>query len=208
MKIAVLGGTGWIGSHIVAEARARGLEVVVLTRRPDQGPADSVETRQLDITDPDANLNDALRGCDALIAAIGGRAEGNHAVVPQAAAILLNTSIPRLLWVGGAGSLEVAPGVPLITTPDFPDAFKDEALVQGEALEVFRASSSAVNWTFICPAADIFPGEPLGHYRIGGDTLLTDEQGQCRISVTDYAAAVLDELAEGTHSQQRIGVAY
>jgi putative NADH-flavin reductase len=69
---------------------------------------------------------------------------------------------PRLLWVGGAGSLEVAPGVTLVSTPEFPEEFKAEAIAQGEALDVFRATESAIEWTYVSPSAIIFSGEPEG----------------------------------------------
>ncbi len=101
-----------------------------------------------------------LEGVDAVIGSIGGRAAGNHEMVAESAQRLLNelpqAGVARLLCVGGAGSLEVAPGVKLVTVPGFPEEYKGEALAQGEALEVYRASNSDVNWTFVSPAAEIF----------------------------------------------------
>jgi hypothetical protein len=122
--------------------------------------------------------------------------------------VLPNANVPRLLWVGGAGSLEVAPGVALVSSPDFPAAYKDEALAQGEALQVFRAAQTAINWTFVSPAAEIYPGESESPYRLGGDSFFTDANGQSRISVTDYAKAMVDEAEKGAHPNQRISVAY
>lgn len=112
------------------------------------------------------------------------------------------------MWVGGAGSLEVAPNVALVTVPDFPEEYKAEALAQGEALKVFKESNSDVLWTFVSPAAEIFPGETTSQYRIGGDQLLTDAEGNSKISVSDYAIAMLDVLEGGEHINKRIGVAY
>ncbi|MEO6973083.1 MAG: NAD(P)H-binding protein, partial [Rhodoferax sp.] len=116
--------------------------------------------------------------------------------------------VPRLLWVGGAGSLEVAPGVQLVNTPNFPAAYKDEALGQGRALEVFRATTSPLNWTFFSPAALLQPGERTGQYRLGGDQLLADASGNSRISVADFAVAMLDELERNAYPRQRITAAY
>lgn len=102
----------------------------------------------------------------------------------------------------------MAPGIKLITVPEFPDEYKPEAVAMGEALQVFRSLESDVNWTFVSPAADIFPGEKQAPYRVGGDMLLTDSEGNSRISVADYAVAMIDELESAKHTNQRIGVAY
>ncbi|EGR2239678.1 NAD(P)-dependent oxidoreductase [Vibrio cholerae] len=212
MKVAILGASGWIGSHLAAEAKMRGHEVVAVVRDPAKVTLKGVAVEQLDILNSESSLKSVLEGVDAVIASIGGRAAGNHEMVAKTAQRLLNelpqAGVARLLWVGGAGSLEVAPGVKLVTVPGFPEEYKGEALAQGEALEVFRASNSDVNWTFVSPAAEIFPGDKQGQYRVGGDQLLTDSEGNSRISVADYAVALIDELEYAEHPRQRIGVAY
>lgn len=211
MKVAVLGASGWIGSQIVEEAVTRGHQVIALVRNPSAIERQDVEIRQLDVL-AEQDFAQALQGVDTVIASIGGRAAGNHDMVERSAAKLLeqlpNVGVKRLLWVGGAGSLEVAPGVQLVTVPDFPAEYKDEALAQSQALQVFRHSDSPVNWTFVSPAAEIFPGEKVGHFRVGGDQLLTDAQGHSKISVADFASAMLDELETAKHAKQRISVAY
>ncbi|HFG2243613.1 TPA: NAD(P)-dependent oxidoreductase [Vibrio cholerae] len=212
MKVAILGASGWIGSHLAAEAKMRGHEVVAVVRDPAKVTLKGVAVQQLDILNPESSLKSVLEGVDAVVASIGGRAAGNHEMVAKTAQRLLNelpqAGVARLLWVGGAGSLEVAPGVKLVTVPGFPEEYKGEALAQGEALEVFRASNSDVNWTFVSPAAEIFPGDKQGQYRVGGDQLLTDSEGNSRISVADYVVALIDELEYAEHPRQRIGVAY
>lgn len=211
MKVAVLGASGWIGSQIVEEAVTRGHQVIALVRNPSAIERQDVEVRQLDVL-AEQDFAQALQGVDTVIASIGGRAAGNHDMVERSAAKLLeqlpNAGVKRLLWVGGAGSLEVAPGVQLVTVPDFPAEYKDEALAQSQALQVFRHSDSPLNWTFVSPAAEIFPGEKVGHFRVGGDQLLTDAQGHSKISVADFASAMLDELETAKHAKQRISVAY
>lgn len=211
MKVAVLGASGWIGSQIVEEAVTRGHQVIALVRNPSAIERQDVEVRQLDVL-AEQDFAQALQGVDTVIASIGGRAAGNHDVVERSAAKLLeqlpNAGVKRLLWVGGAGSLEVAPGVQLVTVPDFPAEYKDEALAQSQALQVFRSSDSPLNWTFVSPAAEIFPGEKVGQFRVGGDQLLTDAQGHSKISVADFASAMLDELETAKHAKQRISVAY
>lgn len=211
MKVAVLGASGWIGSQIVEEAVTRGHQVIALVRNPSVIERQDVEVRQLDML-AEQDFAQALQGVDTVIASIGGRAAGNHDMVERSAAKLLeqlpNAGVKRLLWVGGAGSLEVAPGVQLVTVPDFPAEYKDEALAQSQALQVFRNSDSPLNWTFVSPAAEIFPGEKVGQFRVGGDQLLTDAQGHSKISVADFASAMLDELETAKHAKQRISVAY
>ncbi|MEZ9056734.1 NAD(P)-dependent oxidoreductase [Vibrio pelagius] len=210
MKIAVLGATGWIGSHIAQEAVSRGHEVVAIARDTSKVGQQGIEARTFDLQDPQAKINDVASDVDVVIASIGGRALGNHELVKQSAEKLLSElpSGRRLMWVGGAGSLEVAPNVALVTVPDFPEEYKAEALAQGEALKVFKESNSDVQWTFVSPAAEIFPGETTSQYRVGGDQLLTDAEGNSKISVSDYAIAMLDVLESGEHINKRIGVAY
>ncbi|KYN23949.1 NAD-dependent dehydratase [Vibrio cidicii] len=211
MKVAVLGASGWIGSQIVEEAVTRGHQVIALVRNPSAIERQDVEVRQLDVL-AEQDFAQTLQGVDTVIASIGGRAAGNHDMVERSAAKLLeqlpNVGVKRLLWVGGAGSLEVAPGVQLVTVPDFPAEYKDEALAQSQALQLFRHSDSPLNWTFVSPAAEIFPGEKMGQFRVGGDQLLTDAQGHSKISVADFASAMLDELETAKHAKQRISVAY
>ena len=210
MKIAILGATGWIGGAILKEALSRGHQVTALVRDPSKLSATDVAVHAVDLEQP--LVAQTFAGVDVVIAAVGGRAQQNHDLVASTVQHLLdvlpNAKVPRLLWVGGAGSLEVAPGVTLVSSPDFPAAYKDEALAQGEALQVFRAAQTAINWTFVSPAAEIYPGESEGPYRLGGDSFFTDANGRSRISVTDYAKAMLDEAEQGTYVNQRISVAY
>lgn len=212
MKIAVLGATGWIGSHIVNEATQRGHQVVALVRDTSKVKRTDIEVRKVDLLSTANELANAIAGVDAVIASIGGRALGNHDIVKTTAERLMTTlpqvSVKRLLWVGGAGSLEVAPGIRLVSTAQFPDEYKAEAIAQSEALEVFKQKTTTVDWTFVSPAAEIIPGETLSRYRVGADQLLVDDNGDSKISVSDYAIAMIDELESNNHPCQRIGVAY
>lgn len=211
MKLVVLGASGWIGSHIVAEVKSRGHQVTALVRNPKKYDVADVNVKTFDLSD-NSSLSDVITDESVFVAAIGGRALGNHNIVANTATRLLNelphTAIERLVWVGGAGSLTAAPNVKLVDTPEFPAEYKDEAIAQGEALTVFQQTQSPLNWTFICPAAEIFPGDKQQNYRVTGDQLLVDEQGQSRISVADYAVAFVDELEKAKYLNQRIGVAY
>lgn len=211
MKIAILGATGWIGSHILTEALSRNHDVTAVVRDPSKISDKRAKVIELDIN---ANPDYAalLANSDVVIASIGGRTAGNHSIVANTAQALLsalkNTDSKRLIWVGGAGSLETSPGVTLVDSPDFPEEYKAEAIAQGEALTVFRNTDTSVSWTFVSPAADIYPGGSEGPYRIGNDSFFVDDQGKSRISVTDYAKALIDEAETSAHPKQRMSIAY
>ncbi|MBO4272932.1 NAD(P)-dependent oxidoreductase [Microbispora triticiradicis] len=115
--------------------------------------------------------------------------------------------VRRLVQVGGAGSLEVAPGVRLVDTPDFPEVYKKEALAGAATLALYREAGD-LDWTYVSPAAEIAPGERTGSYRLGGERLLTDAEGRSFVSAEDYAVAVADLLEKGGHARERITVAY
>ena len=121
---------------------------------------------------------------------------------------LRGADVRRVLYVGGAGSLEVAPGQALMDQPGFPEAYKAEAAEGRDALAVWRTEAEGLDWTFLSPAAEIAPGERTGHYRATGDQFLADAHGRSRISFEDYAVAVLDELEHPQHVGRRFGVAY
>ncbi|MFC5740766.1 NAD(P)-dependent oxidoreductase [Dyella tabacisoli] len=213
MKIALFGATGHIGQGILDEALSRGYEVVAVVRDPSRLAQSNAKLQVVtgDVAKPDSWL-DAVRGTDAVVASLSARRDGDLSSVPGNAGILLDNlpkaGVKRLLWVGGAGSLETAPGVKVIDDAHFPEAWRPEAGAQGKALEVFRASKSNVDWTYVSPAKMIEPGERSGTYRVGGDQVLLDANGVSRISIADYAIAMLDRIEKHDALRQRITVAY
>lgn len=212
MKIALIGATGFIGSGLLAEALSRGHHVTALAGRPERlAPAPGLTAVATDVLDA-ARLAGQLEGHDAVISAFSGHAQqdvrgyygrGIEAIITA----VKQARVPRLLVVGGAGSLEVAPGVQVVDTPDFPQQWKASALGARDTLERLRGETS-LDWTLLSPAALIAPGERTGKFRIGGDQLLTDAEGNSRISVQDYAVAMLDELEHPAHTRRRFSVAY
>ena len=213
MKIALFGATGHLGQGILHEALSRGYDVVAVVRDPSRltQHSDKLEVVTGDVAQP-ASWLDAVRGADAVVASLSARRDGNPDSIPANAGVLLDNlpkaGVKRLLWVGGAGSLEVAPGVKVLDDPHFPDAWKPEAIAQSKALDMFRASKADVDWTYISPAALIEDGERSGKYRVGGDQLLVDANGVSRITVPDYAVALLDRIEQHDALRQRITVAY
>ncbi len=215
MKIVLFGATGHVGQRIVAEALTRGHEVVGVVRDPSRAhsPDPRVTLVQGDATDA-ASVAAVVRGADAVVSSVSPRpgTTGQAPTMVDTARALITglreAGVRRLVVVGGAGSLEVAPGVALVDTPDFPEAYKPESLDGRDALNVYRAQADGLDWTFISPAIVIQPGERTGRYRTTGDQVLADEAGNSTISYEDYAVALVDELEKPRHAGARFGVAY
>ncbi|MEV0321046.1 NAD(P)-dependent oxidoreductase [Streptomyces sp. NPDC050658] len=210
MRILLFGATGMVGSRIAAEALSRGHEVTAVSRSGKAvGTAAAVTG---DASDP-AVVAELAAGHDAVGSALAPPRDGsapsepflatNRALVDGVRA----GGVRRLVVVGGAGSLEIAPGQALVDQPDFPDAYKAESLAQRDALGFYRTAGD-VDWTYVSPAALIEPGERTGTFRIGGDQLLADAEGNSRITAEDYAIAFVDELEKGANPRARISVAY
>ena len=216
MHIALFGAGGQIARRIAREALDRGHQVTAVVRDPAtfRKYDDRLEVVQGDATDA-ASVARAAKGADAIVNAISPRPSPSgrpaSSLVDGARAVIAGArqaGVERLLAVGGASSLEVAPGVRLYDTPEFPEAYKAEAREGIDSLDVYRNESGDLDWTFISPAAEIGPGERTGKYRTGGDQLLADKDGKSFISYEDYAAALVDELERGRNLRRRMTVAY
>lgn len=211
MKIVLFGATGNIGNVILDEALARGHDVAAVVRDPSKLTTKHPKLRVTkgDVADP-ASFAPVLAGADAAIASLNDHADPGN--VPKQVVALLDAlasaGVERFAWVGGAGSLETAPGVRVIDDPHFPEAWKASANSQIEALKAFRASDADVAWTYISPAAEIAPGERKGGFRVGGEQLLVDAEGHSRISTADLASGVLDRIEQGDAVKKRVTFAY
>lgn len=202
--LVILGITGRVGSRIAAELLRRGHSVTGIARNVASVQAQpGLTVKAADATSIDA-LVPALKGHDALISTTRFVGGSEAATVITAAK---QAGVPRLLVVGGAGSLEVAPGKALVDTPNFPDAYKPEALAGRQFLETLREEKE-LDWTFLSPSALFEPGERTATFRLGAEQLLVDAQGTSRISMEDYAIALVDELESPRHSRQRFTVGY
>jgi putative NADH-flavin reductase len=214
MKIALFGAGGNIGRRVAQEALNRGHEVIAVVRDPAKFEKrnDAIRVVAGDATSPD-NVAAAVKGVDAVLSAVGpGASQQSNDILVQAARGLIEgvrrAGVKRLIVLGGAGSLEVSPGVQAVDAPEFPEAWKGNALAQREALKIFRSSAGDLDWTYISPAAVIQPGMRTGRYRTGFDQMLFDDKGESRISIEDYAVAMIDALERAQHIRKRITVAY
>jgi putative NADH-flavin reductase len=202
MKIAVYGATGNVGSAIAAEALTRGHEVTGVSRRV--GSGDGLQWVQGDAGDA-SSVTSVAADNDVVVSAIGPSRQPGTDGQPYLDAIQTlvdNVGDARLLVVGGASSLEVAPGVRLFDTPEFPDAYKPEAVWGIKSLELLRSTTSPVSWTYLSPAPEIGPGERTGTYATADDTV-----AGWNISYADYAVAMLDEIESPKHVRARFTAA-
>jgi putative NADH-flavin reductase len=211
MKLVLFGATGMVGSRLSTEASASGHQVLAVSRSG-QSPIPGVTATAADASDP-AMVATVAAGADAVASACVPPRDGSD---PRGPFLALNQSlvegvraagVQRLVVVGGAGSLEVAPGQALCDQPGFPDAVLPEALAHCDALAFYRTVDDLA-WTYLSPAAEIGPGERTGEFRIGGDRMLTDAQGNSRISAEDYAIAFVDQLEMPANPRTRVSVAY
>ena len=203
MKIALIGATGFIGSRLLTELTSRGHQVTAIVRNPEKVPQGAgVSAKKGDVYDKDG-LAALLAGHDAVISAVHFSASDPATLL----AAVKQSGVARYLVVGGAGSLEVAPGVKLFDTKEFPAIYLDEARKGGAFLDLLKGESG-LDWSFLSPSALIEPGERTGKFRLGKDQLLVDGNGQSRISAEDYAIALVDELEKPAHARQRFTVGY
>lgn len=211
MRITILGGTGYAGRHIAAEAAARGHDVTSFSRTAPAEPIDGVQYRHGSVTDP-AVLRQAIEGAEVVIGSLSPRPEMAGQVRPTYAALAeaVRSSATRILIVGGAGSLLSSPDGPRLVDGDFAPEYLDEALELADVLDDLRAGEG-VDWTFVSPAEIFGPwaaGERTGEFRTGGDVVLRDADGASAIGAEDFATAVVDELEQPKHRGARFTVAY
>ena len=213
MKVALIGATGFVGTPVLAELLNRGHQVTVLARNPAKLTAQpGLTVVAADALDA-AQVGAAVAGHDAVVSAYNpGWSEpqihdlflqGTRAIVEG----VKQAGLKRLLVVGGAGSLFVAPGVQLVDTPPFPAEYKQGALAAREALNRLKLETS-LDWSFVSPPIALAPGERTGHYRTGLDNLLPGVgDAPAGISVADLAVAIVDELETPRHVKARFTVA-
>ena len=211
LKIVVYGGTGNIGQRIVHEALNRGHTVTVVVRDPSALPEQPPRLRVLkgNVLES-AEVARTISGSDVVVSAVAFRSPTPDSGGFSRAATSLVTALrglgpraPYLIVVGGAGSLEQPPGVHI----EIPPAWRDEVNGQNNSLAYYRTISD-VRWTYFSPAFMITPGTRTGQFRLGADQMITDAKGGSRISMEDYAVAVLDEAEKPAHVRKRFTIGY
>ena len=213
MKVALLGGTGFVGSAVRAELLARFHEVTLFTRDPARvGPEERLSVVALDVFDAD-QVAARVRGHDIVVSAFNAGwknprlyddyLRGTKSILQG----VKRSGVRRLLIVGGAGSLEVAPGVQFVDTPEFPESAKAGALAAREALHLIRTERE-LEWTFLSPPIHLEKGPRTALYRSGRDTPIVGASQSSHISVADLAVALVDEVERPQHVRRRFTVGY
>lgn len=211
MKVALIGAGGYVGSALLKEALTRGHTVTAIVLHPEKlAPRANLVIRKTDVYNT-AELAAQLRAHDAVISAFSGHAaddvygyymKGIRSIITAA-----KQAGVRLLVVGGAGSLETAPGIQLLDTPGFPPQWKATAEGARQALNLLR-DEPGLDWTLLSPPDMLEPGLRTGKFRLGTDQLLIDNEGESRISLEDFAVAMIDELEQPAHRRRRFTVGY
>ena len=202
MKIALIGASGNVGSRIAAELSGRGHEITAIARKAAKISAlPGIRPTAVDIASSEA-LVPILKGHAAVISSVHFVDSDPDQLIRAVKA----AGVPRYLVVGGAGSLQVAPGKLLVDSPDFPKEYEKETRAGCVFLDRLRAEKD-LNWTFLSPSALFTAGERTGKFRLGKDALLMNGKGSS-ISFEDYAVALADEIEKPKHPRQRFTVGY
>lgn len=202
MIIAVIGASGNVGSRIVAELVRRGHQVRALVRHPGRvADLEGVTSLKVDANNPEA-LCQSLKGVDAVISALKFKETDTRGLIKA----VRQSGVKRYLVVGGAGSLEIGPGLREVDGPRFPSQARPEALKGAEFLDQLR--NTDLDWTFLSPSRIFFAGKRTGEFRLGTNQLLLDANGKSAISFEDYAVALVDELERPAHIRRRFTVGY
>jgi uncharacterized protein len=203
MKLAIIGATGNVGTRLVNEALSRHHAVTAIARDTSKlASRTGMSATVGDVTKPDAILP-LLKGHDAIISSLRFQSSDPQQLID----LVRRSGVKRYLVVGGAASLEIAPGEILLNSPHFPAAYKPEASAGKAFLDALRAVKD-LDWTFISPSAFFGPGERTGKFRLSDNTLLTAADGKSSISYEDYAIALLDEVETPKHIRGRFTVGY
>jgi len=209
MHIAIYGATGQSGSRILTELLTRGHQVTAIVRNPAKlGAQPGLTVLEGDVSSADA-IAEKIKGADAVVSAYAPPADDTDQLIPVTGRFIeavKRAGVPRLILVGGAGSLEVAPGVTVIDSGHLPAQWLAIAVSHAKTLELVRKSD--INWTYFSPAGFFVPGERTGKFRLGTNQLIANEQGDSRISLEDYAIALVDELESPRHERQRFTIGY
>jgi uncharacterized protein len=208
MKIGVIGATGKAGNLIYKEAADRGHEVTAIVRN-----ASKVEDKNANVLEKDVFelTGEDMKQFDVVVNAISAPPGQEHVHVEAGKSLisaLQNAPETKLVVVGGAGSLFVdeAKSIKLMDTPEFPKEYLPTASNQGKNLEDLKASEG-IQWTFVSPAAFFNPeGKRTGAYQKGKDNFIVNAKGESYVSYADYAVAVVDEIENPQHVNERFTV--
>jgi putative NADH-flavin reductase len=214
MRVVLIGASGFTGAPLLTELLSRGHQVTAVVRNREKITQQEagLQVQAMDATNTNA-LAAVIKGHDAVLSAFnpGWETPDLYNVFLKGAeaieAAVTGSGVKRFLVIGGAGSLYISPGVQLVDTPDFPEAWKAGATAARDYYQQLK-NNTTLDWTFLSPAIELFPGPRTGQYRTATDTPVLDEHHKSRISNADLAVALADELEQGNFIRQRFTVGY
>jgi uncharacterized protein len=209
MHIVLYGATGHAGSRILTELLSRGHQVTAITRDLAKlAPQPNLTIKQGNVDSASA-IAARFKGADAVVSAYAPPQDDTDQLIPVTQNFIeavKQAHVPRFIYVGGAASLEVAPGITMLDSGHLPAEWQAIAKSHSDALALIRKSD--INWTSFSPAAFFAPGQRTSKFRLGKDQLITDAQGNSKVSMEDYAIALVDELEKPQHERQRFTIGY
>lgn len=214
-KIVLIGASGFVGSAILNEALKRDIKVTAVVRNPEalKITNSNVTVSKTDVSDAD-KVAEICKDADAVISAYNPGWTNPDIydltlkVYPQILAGVKKAEIKRLLIVGGAGTLLVAPDLRVVDSGAIPSEIMGGVKSLGEFYLNTLMNEKDIDWVFFSPAGSLEPGERTGNYRLGKDYLILNDSGESKISVQDYAKAMVDELENPQHHQERFTIGY
>jgi putative NADH-flavin reductase len=216
MKVALIGASGFVGTAILKELLQRGHQVTAIARNPGKIPlAENVKSLSANVFNV-PEIIDAVAGSDAVISAYnaGWTNPDLYTEFLKGAQTIqeavLKSGVRRLIVVGGAGSLFIAPNQQIVDTEGFPAEWKAGALAARDYLNMLKKDTE-LEWTFLSPAVEMHQGTSgtrKGTYRTGLENPVFDVNSRSIISVEDTAVAIVDELEKPAHIRQRFTIGY
>lgn len=206
MKLLVLGGTGGVGRHLVAQALERGHDVVAVVRAGSSLEAPGARVVTGDPSDEGA-LRAAMDGRDAVVSALGMRRKSpmpwsailgpldfNSAAARAIVAAMKPAGVPKVVAVSAAGVGDSEARMNalmrfLVATSSIGVAYRDLAVMERVYAE------SGLDWCCPRPVA-LTNGPRTGHVRVVERFGLT-----LTITRADVASWMLDR-AEGPISER------
>ncbi len=214
-NVALIGASGFVGTAILNELLERGHKVTAIARNPEKVKTknDRLTLVKADVAEVETII-ETCHGKDAIISAynpgwanpnIYEETLRNYPLILESAK---RAGVKRLLCVGGAGTLFCAPGLRVVDSGVIPEEILGGVKSLGEFYLNTLMNEHDIDWVFFSPAGTLEPGERTGKFRLGKDDLVVDAEGNSRISVEDYAVAMVDELENPAHHYERFTIGY
>jgi hypothetical protein len=214
-KIVLIGASGFVGTAILKEALVRGHQVTAVVRHPDKI---TVVHKNLTVKHGDVSSVDTVtkmcKSADAVISAFNPGwknpdiADETTRVYKVILEGIRQSGVKRFLVVGGAGSLFISPGKRLMDAGLMPESFLPAVRALAQVYLIDLMAEKIIDWVFFSPAGDLHQGSRTGNFRLGKDDLILNEKGESKISVQDYAVAMIDELEKAAHHRERFTIGY